>query len=99
MDNEFKDELDGMDCASLLYGALISFTNYDDRSEAIMALSVLVDKLKAGDPLSKEDVISVVCAVEEDMTENYGDDSSSSENFVEFEIKTTKDEDPKKRWN
>jgi hypothetical protein len=99
MDKEFKDELEGMDCASLLYGALISFTNYDDRSEAIMALTVLVDKLKQGAALSKEDVISVVCAVEEDIDGNYEEGSDEHENFVEFEIKTTKDEDPKKRWN
>jgi hypothetical protein len=92
------DELEGMDCASLLYGSLISFINFNDRDEAIAALSVLVAKLKSGSALSSEDVMAVVYAIAEDIEED-DEEVSENESFVEFEIKTLKDEDPKKRLN
>jgi len=97
---ERKDDLDSMECDSLLYGALASLLS-DERSEAIDILSLLVEKLKRGDGLSSEDIISVACSFMDDLAELgvFDDDELTGDDLVEFEIKTFKDEDPKKRLN
>ena len=98
---ERKDDLDSMECDSLLYGALASLLS-DERPEAIEILTLLVEKLKRGDPLVSEDIVSVACSFMDDLAElgMFDDDSDLiDDNLVEFELKTFKDEDPKKRLN
>lgn len=95
------DELRAMETDTLLYGALVSILS-SDRPESIAALTVLLEKLKANQALDPHNTVDVLLAVMDDLQEiGYfdGDGEEDEEGGVEFEIRTIKDEDPKKRLN
>jgi predicted RNA methylase len=98
----YNDELNSMECDSLLYGMLASLVS-EEKEEVIAVLTHLLDKLNRGDTILPEQVISVTLAFVEDLEELgylYDEDSEDpDEDLIEFEIKTLKDEDPKKRLN
>jgi hypothetical protein len=96
-----------MEPDTLLYGALISFLS-DERAESVEAFTVLVEKLKSDLEINPHDMVAALVAVLDDLSDMgyFGEDNEDEldgeyegDDLVEFEIRTLKDEDPKKRLN
>jgi hypothetical protein len=115
-DNETEidlEELRSMEIDSVFYGALVNIMS-NDLPSSIALVTVLLEKLKAKEPLETDTAVDVLLAVVGDLEDsNYFEEREAMGGFdgpesysegpeeygIEFEIKTVQDDDPKKRLN
>jgi hypothetical protein len=94
-----SDNEESFDCSSLLYGFLSTVLE-GEKEEAVALLKDLVSKMESGTSFDINDLVPVICNFMEDLEDlGYVSLEDPGEEMVGFDIKTVKDDDPKKRLN